>query len=139
VCAHPTRPEIVIAATGIGLGISRDGGDTWSIEHEGLHARYCAAVAFIGDDILVAASSDHFAPQGAIYRRPIDRGGQLSPVDGGLPRWLDGITDTGNIAVAGSTVAVADRGGKLYLSEDAGLTWSRHGDAVPTPSSVFVY
>jgi hypothetical protein len=33
VCAHPTRPDIVIAATGIGLGISRDGGDTWTIEH----------------------------------------------------------------------------------------------------------
>ena len=139
VCAHPTRPEIVIAATGTGLGLSRDGGETWTIEREGLHAPYCSAVAFIGDDILVAASSDHFAPQGAIYRRPLDRSGHLSPVDGGLPQWLDGIADTGNIAVSGSTIAVADHGGKLYRSEDAGRSWARHGEPLPIPSSVFIY
>ena len=139
VCAHPTRPQIVIAATGVGLGISRDGGINWIIEHEGLHARYCSAVAFVGDDILVAASADHFAPQGALYRRSVDRGGPLLPVEGGLPRWLDGISDTGNIAASGSTVAVVDRAGKLYLSHDAGRTWSRHGDPLPIPSSLFVY
>ena len=138
VCAHPRRPEIVIAATGIGLGISRDGGDTWIIEHEGLHARYCSAVAFVGDDLLVAASSDHFAPKGAIYRRPLDRGGPLSTIDGGLPRWLDGISDTGNIAASGSTVAVIDRAGKLYVSEDLGGTWSRRGDPLPIPSSILI-
>ena len=139
VCAHPTRPEIVIAATGTGPGVSRDGGDTWTIEHQGLHARYCSAVAFVGDDLLVAASSDHFAQQGAIYRRPIDRGGPLLQVAGGLPQWLDGIADTGNIAASGATVAVVDHGGKLYLSEDAGCTWSRHGEPLPTPSSIFVH
>ncbi len=138
VCAHPTRPEIVIAATAIGLGISRDGGDTWTIEHDGLHAPYCSAVAFVGDDMLVAASSDHFAPKGAIYRRPLDRGGQLSTIDGGLPRWLDGISDTGNIAASGSSIAVIDRAGKLYQSEDAGHTWSRQGDPLPIPSSILI-
>lgn len=138
VCAHPTRPEIVVAATGTGLGISRDGGDTWIIERAGLHAPYCSAVAFVGDDILVAASTDHFATQGAIYRRPIDPQGGLLPVRGGLPQWLDGIADTGNIAVFGSTVAVADHAGKVYLSEDAGRSWTRHGEPLPTPSSVLV-
>jgi photosystem II stability/assembly factor-like uncharacterized protein len=139
VCTHPTRPEIVIAATAIGLGISRDGGETWSTEHAGLHAPYCSAVAVIGDDILVAASADHFAREGAIYRRPLDRDGQLTPVGGGLPRWIDGISDTGNIAVRGLAVAVADRAGNLFLSEDAGHTWSRHDVQLPTPSSLFVY
>jgi hypothetical protein len=138
VCAHPKRPEMVIAATAIGLGVSRDGGETWTIEREGLHASYCSAVAFIGDDILVAAASGHFASQGAIFRRPIDGRGPLLRVEGGLPRWLDGIADTGNIAVAGSAVAVADRAGKLYWSADAGRSWSRHGDILPTPSSVLV-
>lgn len=58
---HPSRPDIVIAAAAVGLCSSRDGGATWRIEHEGLHARYCSAVAFVGDEVLVAASSDHFA------------------------------------------------------------------------------
>lgn len=38
VCAHPTRPEIVAAATAIGLAMSLDGGATWTIERDGLHA-----------------------------------------------------------------------------------------------------
>lgn len=139
VCAHPTRPEIVIAAAGIGLCISRDGGETWSTEREGLHASYCSAVAFAGDDILVAASTDHFAPRGAIYRRPIDHEGPILPVGGGLPQWIDGIADTGNIATCGLAVAVADHAGNLFLSQDGGRTWSRRGDHLPTPSSVFVY
>jgi len=138
VCAHPTRAEMVIAATAIGLGVSRDGGETWAIEREGLHASYCSAVAFVGDDILVAASSDHFAAQGAVYRRSIEPRGPLSQVAGGLPRWLDGIADTGNLAVCGSSLAVVDRSGKLYLSQDAGRSWSRHGAILPTPSSVLV-
>lgn len=139
VCAHPTRPEIVIAAAAIGLGISRDGGKTWTTEHDGLHAPYCSAVAFAGDDILVAASSDHFARQGAVYRRPADREGPLLPVGGGLPRWIDGIADTGNIAARGLAVAVADRAGDLFLSQDGGRTWSRRDQGLPPPSSVFVY
>ncbi len=139
VCAHPTRPELVAAATGIGMAISQDGGATWAIEREGLHASYCSAVTFAGDDIFVAASSDHFARQGAIYRRPVDRAGPLLPVGGGLPRWIDGITYTGNIAAAGSALAVADRAGNLYLSQDTGRTWSRHDNNFPTPSSVLIY
>ncbi len=137
VCTHPTRPEIVIAATAIGLGISRDGGETWAIERNGLHATYCSAVAFLGDDMLVAASADHFAPQGAVYRRPLDGGGPLRPV-AGLPRWLDGISDTGNISVCEATLAVADRAGNLHLSMDAGDSWSRQLAVIPTPSSVLV-
>jgi hypothetical protein len=87
----------------------------------------------------VAASADHFAREGAIYRRPIDRDGEITPVGGGLPRWIDGICDTGNIAVRGSVVAVADRAGNLFLSGDAGHTWSRQDVQLPTPSSILVY
>jgi hypothetical protein len=46
VCAHPARPDIVIAAAAAGLCISRDAGATWTIEQQGLHAHYCSAVAF---------------------------------------------------------------------------------------------
>ena len=139
VCAHPTRPEIVIAAAASGLCVSEDGGATWTTEQEGLHATYCSAVAFAGADILVAAAADHFAAQGAIYRRPIDGDGVLLPVGGGLPRWIEGIADTGCIAAQGPTVAVIDRAGNLYVSEHSGRAWSRRIDGLPSPSSILIY
>ncbi len=138
VCAHPERPNIVAAAAGTGLGISRDGGLTWSVEHHGLHASYCSAVAFNGDDILVAASVDHFATQGAIYRRPLNHDGPMVPLGGGFPERIEGITDTGNVATRGATVAIADRGGNLYVSEDGGHSWARAGTGLQTPSCVFI-
>lgn len=138
VCAHPNRPEIVIAAAASGLCVSKDNGKTWNIEQDGLHAAYCSAVAFAGDDILVSASEGHFAAHGAIYRRPIDAPGPLLPVGGGLPRWLGGIADTGLIASRDAAVAVIDQAGNLSLSEDAGRTWSRRIDALPGPSWLLI-
>lgn len=135
---HPSRPSIVMAAAAVGLCSSRDGGATWRIEHEGLHARYCSAVAFMGDDVLVAASADHFAAQGAIYRRRIDGDGELCAVSGGLPAWLDGIADTGCIATQGPVVAVGDRSGNLYTSADSGQTWFHQAKGLPSPSSIVV-
>jgi hypothetical protein len=135
---HPSRPDIVMAAAAVGLCSSRDGGATWRVEHEGLHARYCSAVAFMGDDVLVAASSDHFAAQGKIYRRPIDGDGELRAVSGGLPTWLDGIADTGCIATRLSMVAVADRSGSLYTSADSGQTWFHRAKDLPSPGSIVI-
>ena len=131
-------PRIVVAATAIGLCISRDFGETWAVEQEGLYAPYCSAVAFSGDDILVSASTDHFASKGRIYRRPIKTGGVLEAIENGLPTWIDGIADTGCIATNGSKIAVADRSGNLYLSADFGHAWSRSNKDLPTPSSVLI-
>lgn len=138
VCAHPTDPDLVIAAAAIGLCISQDGGATWNVEQGGLHASYCSAVAFLGDDVLVAASEDHFATSGAVYRRPVTARGPLMPAGGGLPRWIDGIADTRCIATRGSAAAVSDRAGNLYVSTDAGSTWFRRADWLPPPSSVVI-
>lgn len=138
VCAHPIHPGIVIAAAAIGLCISRDSGATWTVEQKGLHASYCSAVAFSGDDMLVSASADHFATQGAVYRRSIDGHGPLVPVGAGLPRWIDGIADTGCIATRASALAVADKTGNVYVSADAGCTWSRRANGLPTTSSVLI-
>ena len=136
--AHPNRPGVVMAAAAIGLCTSRDGGVTWAVEQEGLHASYCSAVAFAGDDVFVSASIDHFAAQGAIYRRRVDGHDSLVVVGGGLPAWTDGIIDTGCIATRGSAVAFADRKGNLYVSANSGRSWSRQADGLPTPSSVLI-
>ncbi len=136
--AHPTRPDIVIAAAATGFCISRDGGKTWEAEQEGLHASYCSAVAFAGDDVLVSASVDHFATQGAVYRRSVDGDRPLAVIAGGLPAWIDGIADTGCIATRASMIAVADKASNLYVSADGGSTWSRVASGLPTVSSVLI-
>src|SRR5258708_15885210 len=89
--AHPNRPGLVMAAAAIGLCTSRDGGMTWDVEQEGMHASYCSAVAFLGDDVLVCAAVDHFAEQAAIYRRRVDGHDSLVAIDRGLPARIDGI------------------------------------------------
>ena len=136
--AHPNRPGVVMAAAAIGLCASRDSGVTWDVEQEGLHASYCSAVAFAGDDVLVSASVDHFAAEGAIYRRLVDGHDSLVALGGGLPTWTDGIIDTGCIATRGSAVALADRKGNLYVSADTGRSWSRRANGLPPPSSVLI-
>jgi hypothetical protein len=137
VSAHPNRPEVVAAASAVGLCTSRDAGRTWQIEPEGLHATYCSAVTFAGDDVLVAASADHFAPQGKVYRRHYNQPRTLTAVDG-LPGWLDGIADTGCMSTNGALGAIADKNGNLYISTDNGQSWSRQAQRLATPSSVLV-
>lgn len=141
VCAHPFDPSTVIAAAAIGLCISRDGGATWLVEQEGLHALHCTAVAFSENDMLVSAATDHFADQGTVYRRPIEGTGPLQPVPG-LSRWLAGIVDTGCIATHrsthGSALAVADKAGNLYASADAGHSWQHRDHGLPMMSKVLL-
>jgi hypothetical protein len=136
--AHPNRVGLVMAAAAVGLCASRDGGATWAIERAGLHATHCSAVAFAGDDVFVSAAADPFAPEGAVYRRRVDGPGPLALLGNGLPAWIDGVADTGCIAARGGAAAICDRGGNLYVSTDAGQTWSRRAGGMPSPSSVLI-
>ena len=47
VVAHPSEPDVVLAAGAVGLAVSVDGGASWRIEREGLHATYARAVAVV--------------------------------------------------------------------------------------------
>lgn len=136
--AHPTRPELVVAAAAVGLCISRDSGATWTVEHEGLHAPHCSAVAFGLHDIFVSASVDPFSEQGAVYRRPIDGSGKLQRLGGGLPEWTAGKVDTGCIAGRDGTVAMIDWAGHLYVSQDDGASWSCVADGPAGPSGLHI-
>ena len=101
-------------------------------------ALLCSVVAFSGDDILVSASTAHFAAQGKVYRRPVKLDGSLVAVEGGMPTWTEGIVDTGCIATNGPSIAVADRAGNLYGSDDFGRAWSLRDSRLPTPSGVLI-
>jgi hypothetical protein len=136
--AHPTRPELVAAAAGVGLCLSTDGGVSWTIQSDGLHAPHCSAVAFVGDDVLVSASVDPFSDQGRVYRASLDRSAPLTPLGGGLPEWTAGKVDTYCIGVGGWGVAFADRDGNVYVSRDGGIRWSTWPHGLPPASSVLV-
>jgi hypothetical protein len=136
--AHLTDPDTVVAASAIGLCLSRDGGATWTIDSKGLHALHCSAVALLGDEIFVSASTDPFAAQGGIYRRSVKADAALTAVDGGLPLWMEGIVDTGCMAASGSSIAVIDRGGNVYGSGDFGGRWSCWATGLPTASGVLL-
>ena len=73
-----------------------------------------------------------------IYRRPVKPDGFLVAVEGGMPACIEGIADTGCIAANGSSIAVADRAGNLYASDDFGRAWSCRSTRLPTPSGVLI-
>jgi hypothetical protein len=59
----------VLAPCAYGLGVSADGGDSWDIVTDGVHATYMRAVAVAGDDVLVSASTGPGGERSAVYRR----------------------------------------------------------------------
>ena len=75
---------------------------------------------------------------GAVYRRPLDAQVPFVPVGAGLPRWTDGIVDTGCIAARDSELTIADKGGNLYICAGAEWAWSRCPDRIPAPSSLLI-
>jgi hypothetical protein len=139
VCTHPSRPDVVVAASGAGVCVSLDHGATWTLSAEGLHAPYCAAVAFSGDDILVSAAKDHFATSAGLYRLPLARPAEIRPVVIGESRWLGGISDTQCLVSQGEFVAIVDRTGQLNCSEDGGRNWRSHAQRFPMTSALLLF
>ena len=136
--AHPERPDLVLAAAAVGLCRSDDGGATWKVQTDGLHASYCRAVALAGDLLLVSASTGPFTEQGAIYRRAIDDEGPVERCTEGLPEWQPHNIDTGCLDTDGSRVAFGGADGVVYGSEDAGRTWRVLADNLPPVSAVTI-
>ena len=91
--AHPTLPNVVMAAAAVGLCVSDDAGATWSVVTDGLPTTYARAVAFLDDDVLLSISDGPWATRSAIYRRPL-AGGPLERIDDGLGDELVGNVDT---------------------------------------------
>lgn len=84
--AHQADPDLVVAASSIGLCISRDAGATWTIERNGLHASHCYAIAFSGDDIVFSASADFFRVRGESIGGRSSRMDPLHPSKAGCRR-----------------------------------------------------
>lgn len=114
VLAHPTRPDVVVAAASVGLCRSRDGGATWTSSTDGMERSYARGVAFVGDDVVVTVSDGPWAAEALVYRAAVD-GGPAELVTGGLGE-LHGNVDSGCIASNGDVVALADGNGSVWRS-----------------------
>ncbi len=117
--AHPDRPGLVLAAAAVGVGVSHDGGDTWSVHTDCLHASYCRAVAPTGDTVLVTASTGPFTDRSAVYRRAIDGRGPFERVS----EWFPHNIDTECLVADGDDAAFGGPDGRVFVSTDRGASW----------------
>ncbi len=124
VLAHPAVPGHVFAASAVGLVMSADGGESWRILTEGLHARYLRAVAVAGETVVVSASTGPGGRRAAIYRTRADGHGELGRCRQGLPEWLGDNVDTHCLAAQGATVVVGTKDGRVYASHDSGASFT---------------
>jgi hypothetical protein len=119
VVAHPTRERTALCAAAVGLGWTTDAGLTWQWSTDGLHARYCRAVASHDDLVLVSVSRGAGGRDSALYRgRP---GDALEPCEG-VGRHAENI-DTGWVAATAGLAAVVVPDGRVFASADHGETW----------------
>jgi hypothetical protein len=136
ILAHPAIPDRVFAASAVGLAMSADGGESWRILTDGLHARYLRAVAVAGETVLVSASTGPRGRQAAIYRTRADGPGEFERCRQGLPEWLGGNVDTHCLAARGATVVVGTGDGRVYASHDSGASFTLLTKGLPTVQCV---
>ena len=118
VLAHPSRPNVVLAAAYEGFGISRDGGDTWEFLTKGMHAHYSRAVAFSDDTVFVSASTGPGGRRSGLYRKPLDGTTPFERCHDRLPWFTDNI-DTACLQAAGPIVVFGTEDGR-----DSGGSWT---------------
>ena len=127
--AHPTLPNLVAAATAVGLCISRDAGQTWSLFTNGQQVPNALAVAVLENEVLFSSQDGPFAKRSQIWRFRIDDQ-SVTQVRDGLPEWLGGKVDTNCMAACSigdgqpvDRAAIVDGAGNLWLSAAGSTGW----------------
>ncbi|WP_331736470.1 hypothetical protein OG426_54620 (plasmid) [Streptomyces canus] len=116
ISAH-NKGQVLVAVTGTGTRVSRDGGDTWQDENI-TAGRTVRRIAFLEDDLIFQPSEEYVLyavrdaagePQPPVPLTPLEDGQQRFSWDG-----------------AGHTIGVVflGPGGGLVISRDAGNTWA---------------
>ncbi len=127
----------VLAATAEGLAVSGDGGDSWTLRAEGMHATYCRALALAKAEVLVSASEGPGGNRAAIYRATLS-GEILERCRRGLPEWLPGNVDTHCLDAAGGLAAFGTEDGRVFVSADSGDSWSEAVSGLPGVNCLLV-
>lgn len=120
--------DLLVAACGIGLAESGDGGYAWNYDDEGLHARYARAVAVGADFLYLTVAHGPRGGDAGVYRQPCDGTTPFERCD--LPSFANNI-DTGCLDARDSNVLFGTDDGELYRSIDHGKTWSLVTDKLP--------
>lgn len=136
VVAHPSEPDVVLAAGAVGLAVSEDGGASWRIEQQGLHATYARAVAIAGHTILLSVSNGPRGGRAAVYRARLEPDLHLEKCTDGLPEWFDGNVDSGWLVARDSVVVFGTADGDIFASDDEGERWTRAAEGVPPISTL---
>ena len=135
VCAHPTRPDIVIAAAG--LCISRDA-ERHGLSKAGTSRPSLLCRCFWEERHFRISIRRPFCDARRSLSTPDRQQRSLQPLRGGMPKRIDGIADTNCIATRHSMAPVIDRSGCLYVSHDDGATWSCPFDRLTVPSGLHI-
>lgn len=112
----------VVAAASRGFGWSTDDGETWQWSSDGLHARYCRAVAADGDRVFVTASTGPSTRDGRLYRARL--GTAFEQCRQGLPESFPFNLDTGSLTARAGEVAFGTRAGEVFRSTDEGTSFN---------------
>ena len=120
VATHPSQKGAVFAACAYGLAFSHNGHD-FEIRSDGLHDRYCRAVAVLENQVLVSASTGPRTDKARLYRGDL-WSGELEPLTSGLPEWFGSNLDT-HCLIAREDGVFAGNGDTVWRSDDHGDTW----------------
>lgn len=131
VVVDPQDPQRLFAAAGEGLLVSTDGGDTWSM-NESLRDAYAHGITF--DPHVSGRLFAYVNESPSPLFRSTDRGRSWESVASGLPtaRPSDNLvvhpTEPDVVFYVGDVSEAASR---VFVSRDAGETWTRSDVAVP--------
>ena len=134
-----TAEGLVLAACAGGLAASPDRGTTWDGRAEGLETTYSRAVAVCGDTVLLSASRGPRGGRAAVYRGSV-AGGGFERCRAGLPDWFDDNIDTYCLDALpdGSLAALGTADGRVFASEDTGLSWAEVASGLPSVRRILV-
>jgi len=71
----------------------------------------------------LSASTSHTGRKAALYRRPL-AGGTFERCEKGLPEWFADNLDTYCLDARGHEAVAGTTDGKVFVSEDAGGSWT---------------
>jgi hypothetical protein len=133
VSTHPSNPTIVFAATAEGFYLSKDYGETFSHQIDGMPYRYQRACTCFPDKnvyLLSTSRGPHGYSEARIYRS--ENGGKHWKPVNGLPKGITNNINTFQIIIVrdgNALVIVEDR--SVYETNDYGMNWEKVSDDYP--------